>query len=52
MCTVWLKERRIKKYEYGCKGSVVLAQNTGIIVGTMTFEENIYDGHTLDIVLK
>ena len=41
-----------KKYEYGCKGSVVLTQNTGIIVGAMTFEENFYDGHTLDVVLK
>ena len=41
-----------KKYEYGCKGSVVLTQNTGIMVGVMTFEENLYDGHTLDVVLK
>ena len=24
----------------------------GIIVGAMTFEENMYDGHTLDAVLK
>ena len=46
------KGKAHKKYEYGCKGSVVLTQNTGIIVGTMTFEENVYDGHTLDVVLK
>ena len=41
-----------KKYEYGCKGSLVLTQNTGIIVGAMTFDENIYDGHTLPEVLE
>lgn len=46
------KGKAHKKYEYGCKASVVLTQNTGIIVGAMTFEENIYDGHTLDAVLK
>ena len=46
------KGKAHKKYEYGCKASVVLTQNTDIIVGAMTFEENIYDGHTLDAVLK
>ena len=46
------KGKAHKKYEYGCKASVVLTQNTGIIVGAMTFEENIYDGHTLKEVLK
>ncbi|MCF6359729.1 MAG: transposase [Cyclobacteriaceae bacterium] len=40
-----------KKYEYGCKASIVLTQNTGIIVGAMTFTDNIYDGKTLDSVL-
>ena len=35
------KGKAHKKYEYGCKGSVVLTQNTGIIVGAMTFEENV-----------
>ncbi|MEQ9297897.1 MAG: transposase [Cyclobacteriaceae bacterium] len=46
------KGKAAKKYEYGCKGSVVLTQNTGIILGAMTFPENIYDGHTLEPVLK
>lgn len=40
------------KYEFGCKASVVLTQKTGIIVGAMTFEENVYDGHTLEAVLS
>jgi len=41
-----------KKYEYGCKASIVLTQNTGIIVGAMTFKTNVYDGHTLPKVLE
>ena len=46
------KGKAHKKYEYGCKGSVVLTQTTGIIVGAMTFETNVYDGHTLERVLE
>lgn len=46
------KGKAHKKYEYGCKASVVLTQNTGIIVGAMTFKENKYDGHTLIDALK
>ena len=46
------KGKAHKKYEYGCKASVVLTQNTGIIVGAMTFETNLYDGHTLPQVLE
>lgn len=46
------KGKAHKKYEYGCKASLVLTQNTGIIVGAMTFEENIYDGKTLEAVLE
>ena len=46
------KGKAHKKYEYGCKASVVLTQNTGIIVGAMTFKTNMYDGHTLEPVLN
>jgi len=46
------KGKAHKKYEYGCKASIILTQNTGIIVGAMTFEENLYDGHTIPQVLK
>lgn len=46
------KGKAHKKYEYGSKASIVLTQNTGIIVGAMSFETNIYDGHTLEAVLK
>ena len=46
------KGKAHKKYEYGCKASVVLTQKTGIIVGAMTFTSNLYDGHTLEDVLE
>lgn len=45
------KGKAHKKYEYGCKASIVLTQKTGIIVGAMTFKTNVYDGHTLEDVL-
>ncbi len=46
------KGKAHKKYEYGCKASIVLTQKTGIIVGAMTFKTNVYDGHTLEDVLR
>ena len=46
------KGKAHKKYEYGCKASLVLTQKTGIIVGAMTFKTNVYDGHTLEDVLR
>jgi len=46
------KGKAHKKYEYGCKGSIVLGQKSGIIIGAMTFKTNVYDGHTLPEVLK
>lgn len=46
------KGKAHKRYEYGCKASVVLTQKTGIIVGAMTFTTNVYDGHTLEDVLE
>ena len=46
------KGKAHKKYEFGCKASLVLTQKTGIIVGAMTFKTNVYDGHTLEDVLE
>ena len=46
------KGKAHKRYEYGCKASVVLTQKTGVIVGAMTFTSNKYDGHTLEEVLQ
>ena len=42
------KGKEHKRYEFGNKSSFVLTKKSGIIVGAMAFEDNIYDGHTLE----
>lgn len=46
------KGKAHKKYKYSSKSSVILTQNTGIIIGAMTFKTNMYDGHTLETALN
>jgi len=46
------KGKAHKQYEYGRKASVAVTKTTGIIVGAMSFNENVYDGHTLPDVLE
>jgi IS5 family transposase len=41
------KGKEHKKYEFGSKVSILVTQNTGVIVGALNFEKNPYDGHTL-----
>ena len=41
-----------KKYEFGCKVSILRTKTTGVIVGAMSFEKNVYDGKTLEPALK
>lgn len=41
-----------KKYEFGTKASIAVTQRTGVIVGAFSFEENIYDGHTIEPALE
>lgn len=41
-----------KPYEFGRKASIAVTKTTGIIVGAMSFNENVYDGHTLPDVLE
>ncbi len=45
------KGKEAKKYEFGCKSSLVVTKSSGICVGAMSFAENLYDGHTLPQVL-
>lgn len=40
-----------KKYEFGCKTSIGWTKTTGVIVGALSFEQNLYDGHTLPMAL-
>ena len=41
------KGKEFKKYEYGCKTSIGWTKTSGVIVGAISFEKNIYDGKTL-----
>ena len=45
------KGKEHKKYEFGNKVSILYTQNTGVIVGAMSFG-NEYDGHTLENALE
>lgn len=42
------KGKEHKKYEFGNKSSIAITKKSGIVVGALAFEENIYDGHTLE----
>lgn len=42
------KGKEAKKYEFGNKSGIVLTKKSGIIVGALAFENNPFDGHTLD----
>lgn len=46
------KGKESKKYEYGNKTSLVKTIKSGIIIGAMAFEENFYDGDTLEPQLE
>ena len=46
------KGKEHKKYEFGRKASLVVTKTTGVIVGALSFAENIYDGNTLPDVLE
>jgi transposase, IS5 family len=41
------KGKEHKKYEFGSKASVVMTKTTGVIVGAVAHEENLYDGDAL-----
>lgn len=41
-----------KKYEFGCKASIVLTHKEGFVLGLEAFHGNPYDGHTLETALK
>ena len=41
------KGKEAKKYEYGNKVSIAKTRKSGIIVGALSFLDNVYDGATL-----
>jgi IS5 family transposase len=46
------KGKEHKPYEFGSKSSFAYSRNGGIILGAMTIEGNLYDGHTLQPQLE
>lgn len=46
------KGKAHKKYEFGCKTSIILTHKEGFILSSEALHGNPYDGHTLETVLK
>lgn len=46
------KGKAHKKYEFGCKTSLVITHKEGLALGASALHGNPYDGHTLQNVLK
>ncbi|MEM7673388.1 MAG: IS5 family transposase [Verrucomicrobiota bacterium] len=45
------KGKAHKKYEFGRKASIAMLRDSGVIVSAVSFEDNIYDGDTLEPTL-
>ncbi len=46
------KGKEHKKYEFGSKVSIMTTKNSGVIIGTVNIEKNVYDGHTLQPAIE
>jgi len=46
------KGKEHKKFEFGSKVSIMLTQNTGVIVGALNFTESLHDSKTLEASLE
>lgn len=46
------KGKEAKPYEFGNKVSIVKTRKSGIIIGALSFKENLYDGDTLEPQLE
>lgn len=46
------KGKTNKKYEFGCKASIVITHKEGLALGLNALHKNPYDGHTLEEALK
>jgi IS5 family transposase len=45
------KGKAHKRYEFGTKASITTTRDSGIIIGALAFEKNVFDGHTVPDVL-
>ena len=48
----YAKGKEHKKFEFGSKASILVDQNTGIIVGALNFTETLHDSKTIPEVLE
>lgn len=48
----YTKGKEHKRFEFGSKASILVTQNSGVIVGALNFNENIHDSKTLAPVLE
>lgn len=48
----YTKGKEHKKFEFGSKVSILACQKTGIIMGALSFAENVHDSKTLPTVLE
>lgn len=46
------KGKEHKKFEFGSKAAVLITQTTGVIVGALSFSENLHDSKTLPAVIE
>ncbi len=46
------KGKAHQRYEFGTKASVVTTRDSGIVIGALAFEQNVFDGHTIPAVLS
>lgn len=46
------KGKEHKKYEFGSKSAILVTQDTGVIVGALSFSDNIHDIKTLPAALE
>ena len=46
------KGKAHQRYEFGTKASITTTRDSGVIIGALAFEKNIFDGHTVPAVLS
>jgi len=45
------KGKAHQRYEFGTKASITTTRDSGIVIGALAFEKNMFDGHTVPSVL-